>query len=718
MHLRAAALALAVTCAASAGVTVGEQQGDRYTVTFRYQPVIAVQQVQLAGSFNGWNKDANPLSDADGDGVWLLELELPKGRHEYKFVVNGDQWQHDPDNPVTDPDGMNGYNSILELGTGRPSGTGTPGDGEINTEVALHDPDELAHASAVDGGTRLVLRAHVLANDVEQVRLVVSPAPREGESVLARKLVAVDGRDVYEARVSWDRAPSRVKYRFDLSDGDAEASLPGGRKRYVLRVNHAARFETPDWVRDAVFYQIFPDRFRDGDPERQPARPRRPDGKPWGIDDGYLEAWDGKPAHHNFMGGDLDGVTQKIDYLRELGVNALYLNPIFAAESNHRYDAADYETIDPALGTMDDFHELRDASRAAGMRMILDCVFNHTGDEHYAFQDCKAKGPKSKYWDWYFIDGFPVSGSPPNYKCWWGFGDLPQLATANPEVVNHLLKVSTQWLKEGAHGWRLDVPNEVDAINPDFWPEFRKVVKRQDPDSYIVGEIWTDARQWLNGTKFDAVMNYPVRSAALEFIVKGGIEGQQFARDLSRQLATYPEPALRVQFNLLGSHDTARIRTIAGGDLRKVRLAQTFLFAWPGAPVIYYGDEIGLEGGKDPDCRRTYPWNRPELIDTQTLSHVQTLGKLRAQEPALRRGTTRFLVSEAKLSAFVREPETGDAGRPVVCVLNASGSPQRVRVPLDLAGEPVSLLGPQVSRDGDALVLQLPPYGGAFVALD
>lgn len=696
--------------------------GARYRVTFRHQPVIACRSVALAGTFNGWSTDKTPMRDPDGDGTYEVTLELGRGQHQYKFVVNGDVWVHDADNPRTEADGQSGFNSVLELGVAVAGSPGRAGDGRIATDQVMHDPMDLAQAAAVDGRRRLVLRVHTLDRDVEEVRVIAKPRPRGAprEGLLARKIATFRGRAVWEARLSWVRAPQKVRYAFELHDADAEARLPvEARDWFTLSMADAGRFETPDWVRDAVFYQIFPDRFCDGDPDLHADVPPRAKGQPWTIDDKTLDAWGTKPSHFNFMGGDLPGVIEKVGYLESLGVNALYLNPIFKAGSNHRYDTADYEAVDPALGTLEDVHTLRDALKARGMRMIFDAVFNHTGDSHYAFQDAMKKGPESRYWGWYFFDGFPVVQSPkPNYKAWWGFGSLPQLDTKNPEVVRHLLGVATHWLKEGASGWRLDVPNEVHEVNPAFWPEFRRRVKAQDPEAYVVGEIWTDARSWLQGDTFDAVMNYPVRSAALEFAVKGGIDAAAFAGKLQEQLATYPEPAVRVQFNLLGSHDTARIRTLAGGDARRVRLAQTFIYAYLGAPVLYYGDEIGLQGGKDPACRGTYPWDDPAAQDAATLAHIKALGRIRRAEPALRRGTVRFLRTEGKVCVFVREPEVGDPGRAVICLLNANGSPVTVRLPLDLPGEATGLLGGGVLREGDQLLVELPAYGGQLVALE
>jgi len=710
------ALCALLATPALAEVEVRETTPGSFEVEFRHRPVIAAKSVHLAGSFNGWSATATPLGDPDGDGTWTATLTLDAGRYPYKFVLNGTTWQRDADNPHAEPDGHEGTNSILVLG--EPARTGTRGDGEIELGEARHDPGDLAQAAALDGGQRVVLRVHALANDLSGVELEVQLAGRT-QTLPAVRVGSVRGRDVYEARVFRADSAGELRYRFLLADGDARASVPA-EGTFPLDPR-AGRFQTPAWVRDAVFYQVFPDRFRDGDPQTQPQRPPRPEGQPWAIGDAFLEPWGAEPTHFGFTGGDLAGVTQRLDYLRELGITALYLNPIFAAESNHRYDARDFERVDPGLGTLEDLHALRDGLHERGMRMILDAVFNHTGDEHYAFEDVVAKGEASRYWPWYFVEGYPVTKDPPNYACWWDFADLPQLNTRHPEVVEHLLGVGVRWLREGANGWRLDVPNEVHAINPEFWPAFRERIKAQDPEAYVVGEIWSDAGPWLKGDMFDATMNYPVRQAALEFLVRpaGELDARGFREALGGQLAAYPEPALRVQFNLLGSHDTPRLLTLAEGDARRVRLAQTFVFAWPGAPVVYYGDEVGLSGGKDPECRRCFPWDGPQ--DSETLAHVKALGRLRAQLHCLRRGVVRFLLTQGDLVAFARVPDVGaPAWPPVVCVLNASGAPAQPQVPLaGLTGSPRVVLGEgRAARDGDSLQVELPPWGGAWILLE
>ncbi|MEZ0228229.1 MAG: alpha amylase N-terminal ig-like domain-containing protein [Planctomycetota bacterium] len=698
LALPLAFVALTAFTASAKVETESLDDGARYKVTFKHSPVIAAKTVHVAGSFNNWDPKKTPMKDV-GAGVYSTTLELKKGRYSYKFVLNGDVWQHDGDNSKSEPDGKSGLNSVLELGSGEPSAPGKEGDGKVDAGELLHDPASIVDCCAVDGGRRLGLRMQTLASDAQEVRVDATPRPDAAHdkidadgTVPLRKICAVNGHDVWEARLYFAKGTTNVRYQFLVKDGETVVGL--GKKgasskakgkeagRWDVSMAHASRFETPEWTRDAVFYQVFVDRFQNGDKANDPKKPRRPEGKAWGIDDGYLEEWGVEPAHFNFFGGDLKGVEQKLDYIKSLGVNALYLNPVFTANSNHKYDCADFESIDPAFGTQKDYEQLVAACESRGMRVILDAVFNHTGDGHYMFQDCVKNGPRSKWWKWYFFEADKVTTTPkPNYKCWWGFGTLPQLNTKNPEVVSHLLHVGEKWLKAGSAGWRLDVPNEVEAVNPDFWPEFRRRVKKAKPDAYIVGEIWTDAREYLKGDRFDAVMNYPFRSAALEFLAKGDVDAKKFDELLAQQRATYPEPVLRVQFNLLGSHDTERVLHVAKESPQRVRLCQTFQFAYLGPPVVYYGDEVGVSGGKDPECRRCMPWDEAKQ-DQETRAHVERLGKARAKEAALRRGTVRTIHAEGKVFAFVREAEAGEAGRTVLCVLNAGDSAATVELPV------------------------------------
>ena len=416
----------------------------------------------------------------------------------------------------------------------------------------------------------------------------------------------------------------------------------------------------PVWAKNAVFYQIFPERFANGDPKNDP-----PNVQPWG----------GEPKPKNYFGGDLKGIIDHLDYISSLGVNCLYLNPIFWSNSNHKYHAKDFLKIDPNFGDDRIFKRLVDECHARKIRIILDGVFNHTGVDFFAFDDIKKNGKKSRYVKWYNIYSFPV-GPPnkPNYECWWNYGDLPKLMTHNPEVRDYLYKVTEKWMKMGIDGWRLDVPNEIPHT---FWIEWRKLVKRLNPEAYIVGEIWDDASPWLKGDQFDAVMNYRFRHACLDFFVKKTTSAYQFDTALAKARKDYPNEVNYVLQNLLGSHDTERFLTLCDNDKEQMKLVWLFQMTYLGAPMVYYGDEVGMRGGKDPGCRGTMVWN-PAQQDQDLLATMKQLIALRNSHEVFRNGLYEsFLADEKpKLYGFIRT--SPDQKQRAVVLLNNSSEAQIV----------------------------------------
>lgn len=425
-------------------------------------------------------------------------------------------------------------------------------------------------------------------------------------------------------------------------------------------------FTTPAWVKNAVFYQIFPERFCNGDASNDP-----PNVKPWGT----------APDLHNFMGGDLQGIIDRLGYLEELGINALYLCPIFAATSNHKYNTFDYFKIDPHFGTVETFREVIDAAHRRGIRVVLDGVFNHCGRGLFQFHDVMENGEYSPYRDWFHVQKFPLhayeEGKKPNYLCWWDIRSLPKLNTDNPHVRQFLLDVARYWIEAGADGWRLDVPNEI--ADHAFWREFRSVVKRANPEAYIVGEIWEDGAPWLQGDQFDAVMNYVFRDRCTEFFAESKLDAIEFGQKIDELLRHYSTEVTYAQLNLLGSHDTARFLTAAGGDLARMKLAATFQMTYPGAPCIYYGDEIGMSGASDPHCRGCFPWDESKW-DHELRGRFRRLITLRHAHAALRTGKYRTLpLPEAPdVYAFAR----WDASDTFVIALNNSEHSAVVTVPI------------------------------------
>ncbi|CAM4372620.1 alpha-glycosidase [Paenibacillus alkaliterrae] len=396
----------------------------------------------------------------------------------------------------------------------------------------------------------------------------------------------------------------------------------------------------PAWVKDAVFYQIFPERFANGDKSNDP--------------EGVLP-WGGTPTPTNYFGGDLQGVLDHLDYLSKLGVNAIYFNPLFQATTNHKYDTQDYFKVDAHFGTNEKLKELVEACHQRGIRVVLDAVFNHCGNTFPAFVDVVKNGPKSKYADWFFIREWPldVKDGIPTYDTFGFEPIMPKLNTENPEVRDYLLSIARYWIEEiGIDGWRLDVANEVDHH---FWREFRKAVKEINPEAYILGEIMHDSMAWLQGDQFDAVMNYPFTNALLNFFAYSRIDANGFADAIQRQIASYPRQVNETSFNLLGSHDTTRLLTLCQGNKDRLKLAYLFELTFVGAPCIYYGDEIGMDGDHDPHNRKCMEWDVNKQ-DQNLLTFFQNIIHLRLKQEALRTGSIRFLAqSNKQLLTYERE---------------------------------------------------------------
>ncbi|MDO8121603.1 alpha-amylase family glycosyl hydrolase [Isoptericola sp. b490] len=423
---------------------------------------------------------------------------------------------------------------------------------------------------------------------------------------------------------------------------------------------------TPDWVADAVFYQIFPERFANGDPSLDP-----PDVEPWG----------GEPTRDNFFGGDFAGIVAHLDHLTTLGVNAVYLTPIFEAETNHRYDAVDYFTVDHRLGDLDAFRRFLAAAHERGIRVVLDAVLNHCGIGHWAFRDVMAHETASRYAHWFTVTGFPVVSDPePSYATCSGCWYLPKWHVDDPEVTRHHLDVARSWIAEGIDGWRLDVPYFVPTS---FWRRFREVVKGLDEDLYIVAEEWREPDQWLTGDTADGTMNYTLRDLVLAFTADRTVDATGLADGLNTLWDRLPPPARPAMLNLLGCHDTERVLTRHGGDTDVTVLAFALLFASHGAPMLYYGDEVGMTGENDPGCRGTMEWDR-ERWATDVYDAVVGLSGARRDCAALRRGDQRVVALGPDLVAVVRTYE----GEVAVVLVNRGGE-----TTVDLADVGVSATG-------------------------
>lgn len=413
----------------------------------------------------------------------------------------------------------------------------------------------------------------------------------------------------------------------------------------------------PNWLDRAVFYQIFPERFANGDPGNDP-----PGALPWGS---------AGPTRDNFFGGDLLGVIDHLDHILDVGANALYLTPIFQADTNHRYDTVDYKRVDPYLGDLDTFRRLVREAHDRGIRVVLDAVFNHCGAGHPAFRDVVERGARSPYVNWFYVEDLPVRAEPePNYATCGGAVYLPKWNVHNPQVRDHLFEVTRRWTEEGIDGWRLDVPY---LMNQNFWRRFRQLVKGIDENLYIVAEIWGEATEWVRGDIADGAMNYPLRDLILGFVADGTLTARDFADGVSALARALPGSATPAMLNLLGSHDTERLFTRCGRDVTRLRQALALLVTSPGIPMIYYGDEVGLTGEIDPGCRACMPWDR-DSWNTEIMDITRTALRLRARHPVLASGADTILHADETLLLRRR----GSGADAVLVGVNTADRPREI----------------------------------------
>ena len=473
---------------------------------------------------------------------------------------------------------------------------------------------------------------------------------------------------------------------------------------------------TPDWVKNAIFYQIFPDRFAKSDSLEKPT---------------YIEPWDSPMTRTGFKGGDLLGVYEKLDYLQDLGINAIYFNPIFMSTANHRYHTYDYWHVDPILGENPIFYMLLNEAHRRGMHIILDGVFNHASRGFFQFNHILDNGEKSPYLDWFHVYGFPMNAyqGKPNYSCWWNLPALPQFNTDNPQVRKFLFEVAKHWIEQGADGWRLDVPFEIK--DESFWRQFRAATKLANPDAYLVGEIPSEAQDWLQGDMFDGVMNYQFSAALVGFFGTGYrdeamisgmmglpevpvLDAQAFLERVKVLMEIYPRQNVLAQLNLLDSHDMPRFLSMVSENKNAFRLATLFQMTYPGAPCIYYGNEIGMSGGRDPENRAPFPWDESKW-DHDLRNAVKTYTHLRLEHPVLRTGEFVPIYGEGRTIAYLRH-----LGRERALVaINAGGTPWAVNIPVTpyLAEGMVveDLLGGDgaVVEEGHLRKVVIPPWQGA-----
>ncbi|HEV2296199.1 MAG TPA: alpha-amylase family glycosyl hydrolase [Tepidisphaeraceae bacterium] len=738
---------------------------------FAYTPPAGTtpRTVHVAGDFNGWSKDATPMTRG-ADGVYVARVKLAQGRHLYKFVIDGEQWINDPlaDVSLEADDGHGGKNSGVVIGSDiRKAPAAQPN--AINTDFLRHDPADPEDAITADA-SKLRIRLRAQAGDVQEVRVVQRLGADGAETFPLQHAGVEGGYDVFAGVVPFGgpgEDAALAKYIFELTDGGARIAYAAD---YVGPITEAtpaqipgffeakiANVQTPAWAKHAVWYQIFPERFRNGDTSNDPDGAHRWQSKWFATLPGEA------PGEENFYkgqgnvwkrryGGDIQGVRQALPYLRKLGINAIYLNPVFEAESMHKYDATDFRHIDDNFGVKGDLAQLRgetddpatwkwtksdlifldfvQEARRQGFKVIIDGVFNHVGTAHPFFQDVLKNGKKSKYADWFEITDW---NHPIQYKAWdRPSGELPVFKKdaargLAPGPYAHIMAITKRWLapdgdvSRGVDGFRLDVPGDIP--HP-FWIEWRKLVKSINPDAYITGEIWQWAQPWLKGDQFDAVMNYQFAMASQDFFidVKEAIPPSDFASRLTRIAYAYPWQVALAQQNLFDSHDTDRLASMFvnpdrpydgrnriqdnGPDYkpdkpspeqwRRMAQAVTFQMTYVGAPMIYYGDEAGMWSPDDPSNRQPMVWQDLAPYDDEQVqfneqvfeTYRRAIAVRRTLEP-LRTGIFRTLLADDAAGVVAFARESSE-GR-VIVVINRSERAQRVEVPLGngLSSDPI-----------------------------
>ncbi len=506
-------------------------------------------------------------------------------------------------------------------------------------------------------------------------------------------------------------------------------------------------YQTPEWFRGRVMYQIFPDRFcrAEGGSDLSKKRSGYQLHEDWYAPPAeHRHPFEDGPAYNDFYGGNLKGIAEKLPYLKELGVGVIYLNPIFEAYSNHRYDTGNYKNIDPILGNEEDFRELCRRAEKLNIRVILDGVFSHTGADSVYFNKYGTYGEGegayrnwgSPYRNWYQFADYP------NYQSWWGCSNLPNVNEMEDSYLNYILRdedaVIKKWIRQGASGWRLDV---ADELPDEFIKILRRELKRLNPDGVIIGEVWEDAsnktaysqlREYLLGAELDSVMNYPFRDGVLGFLT-GQLGAEDLNRKMMSQMENYPPETLHSLMNLLGTHDTMRVKSLLGGleehcggqrlsssmeelATKRLMLGGFLQMTFYGVPCIYYGDEVGMQGGRDPYNRGTYPWRS---VDVELQNWFKTMANLRNQSECLMRGDFLPLYAEGDIYVYLRyfkngKDAFGKKGRGfALCAVNRNGESRTVEVPVPdgIEGSLTDVLsGETVKAEKGIIKIEIPGF--------
>lgn len=574
----------------------------------------------------------------------------------------------------------------------------------MNKEAVLHgNTEDFVYPTARN---QLVFRIRTAKKELRECKIIYWNRDDGITKEQSMECYARDGLfDYFQGKITFKKVARYQKYYFYLEDIHGEiwyfstygiGNMPpqSGFFEY-LYANGNDVIATPGWARGTIYYQIFPERFYNGD---------------YGNDPVNSETWGTVPTRENYMGGDLAGISQKLPYLKELGVECIYLNPVFEGDFNHKYATKNYFRIDPMFGTNEEFKELVRQCHLQGIRVLLDGVFNHTGVNFPIFQDILKNQEQSNYLDWFLIEKFPVTISKDRYECVGAYPYMPKLNTANPEVRNYIIDVMDYWLREyQIDGWRLDVADEVDI---GVWETARLALKEKYPECILIGETWGYGGRQLKGNQLDSVMNYLFRDALWDYFGRKEISTEVFDNRINTIIALYKEETCQLLYNLLDSHDTERFLHICGGDKRILKMAAAFQMLFVGSPAIYYGDEAGITGENDPDCRRCMIWDGQ--ADQDLFQWYQKIISFRKTYRCIREGSYRTILadSEESVFAFIRYYEEKGTSEIIYALFNNSSGQKKIFCPMLETGEYVELLS-----TGEELY-QAKPLTGRFYNQD
>ncbi|MBR1392026.1 MAG: alpha-glycosidase [Lachnospiraceae bacterium] len=539
----------------------------------------------------------------------------------------------------------------------------------MNKEAVLHMP--LSQYAYAEDEHKLTIRIRCAKNDIRECRLfygdrVDMQEPVRTTELVMEKVASDDLYDYFEADIE-DRY-TRVCYYFRLDDGEIKEYFysRGFCKRLQAHRTEYFQFpyirreditDIPGWAKDLVMYHIFPDSFASG------KRAISCETKRVADETGLVS------EGHN--GGTLRGIIENLDYIKALGVNCIYLNPIFRANSYHKYDTIDYFDIDPCFGTKADLRELVESCHLSGIRVILDGVFNHCGPDFVAFREVLARGGDSEYYDWFYSMPLPVEyQNPPNYEAFAYVREMPKLNTGNPEVAEYFCRVGAYWIREAdIDGWRLDVANEIDH---DFWRAFRKAVRKEKKDCFLIAEIWEEAGVWLMGDQFDSTMNYTFSYLCRDLFAEDKISITEFDQQIHKMLMRYAWRTDLCQMNFLDTHDVPRFLSYCDGDVKRLRLAVLYMMTAVGIPSVFYGDEMEIQGVQEPEYRSPMPWER-EKEESALIAFYQKLIRLRRDNEAIRTGRYRTIMADDKKRVYLYERYTENQSAYVLINLGSAG---------------------------------------------